>query len=300
MGNFERVEGIHMNFGTAVHAGIEAMLARDVEKRVALTKAITLARAMFLDFVDKNFQKYDERDRMTFGTEHTGFQEPDLMLIAIMAHSVTRILTDLTKIPEIMEATVMWNERKITQPITRTDGVQILFNGALDMAVVCKAKRGQKKYLWIIDFKTCSWGWSWQKLNDLHIQSQLFLYKHFICKELNLDPKTVHVAFTLLKKKPPFKKNEGVFMPAAEWIAVPSGPKAVERAVDSLQQDITAMAEAVQSGDMFADDEKCGDAADPSKGYLCQFYGDDQCPVTRQLGRRKPAPVAPSPSVSAE
>ncbi len=290
MGNFEKIEGIHMNFGTAVHSGIEALLCRDVSKRVPLAEAKDRVRAGFREMVEGHFRAYDERERLQFGTEASGYTEPDLLLVEIMADAGVRIIEDLSKLPEVVSAQVVWNERKVTQPMERTDGFPILFNGALDMAVIVESKRGQKKYLWIVDFKTCGWGWDGKKRRDPHILAQLLLYKHFICKELSMDPKVVHTAFVLLKKRPPKGQS------AAEWFPISSGPKAVSNAIDELQSDITAMREAVACGDVFAETESCGDVE--KKDYLCQFYYDDRCPVSRAAGRRKPAPTLPSTSVS--
>jgi hypothetical protein len=69
------------------------------------------------------------------------------------------------------------------------------FKGFIDLVV----KTPDGKYH-IIDWKTCSWGWSSQKKQDKLVNYQLTLYKHYFAKKHSIDPKLIETYFGLLKR----------------------------------------------------------------------------------------------------
>jgi hypothetical protein len=89
------------------------------------------------------------------------------------------------------------------------------FKGFIDMVIKTKDKRGNT-ILYICDFKTCSWGWPVEKKQDRNLQYQILLYKHFLCKKFDLDPKFVRTAFVLLKRKPGKNSPRRISYPFAE------------------------------------------------------------------------------------
>lgn len=83
----------------------------------------------------------------------------------------------------------------------------------------------------IIDWKTCSWGWEMEKRTSKEYTYQLTYYKHFLSKQLNIDPKKIETHFGLLKRTA--KKNR------VELFRVTSGPKKVSNALNILDRCVT-------------------------------------------------------------
>lgn len=81
---------------------------------------------------------------------------------------------------------------------------------------------------WIIDWKTCGWGWDVDQKTSFKKTSQLALYKYFWTKKLGIDLKDVKCGFILLKRTSN-KKNE-----RCELVPVSVGPKAVENALTTI------------------------------------------------------------------
>lgn len=209
--------GVHMDFGTCIHGTIEKVKRRKITEVV---EPLSFFELSFRKLYDENKLKYGERD----------LKSP----IEFFIEAGKNILNRLNECEELASAEVVWNEYPLLEPIERTDGVQIKFKGFIDMVIKTKDKRGNT-ILYVCDFKTCSWGWGPDKRQDLNLHAQLMLYKHFLCKKFNLDPKLVRVAFVLLKKRPP--KNG----PPVEWFPVSAGPISVDRAVNAMNSRISEM-----------------------------------------------------------
>jgi ATP-dependent exoDNAse (exonuclease V) beta subunit len=96
------------------------------------------------------------------------------------------------------------------------------FKGFIDMVI----KTPNGKYH-IIDWKTCSWGWSRDKKSDPMTNYQLTYYKNYFSKKHNIDPKDIETYFVLLKRT---AKKDNV-----EVLRVTSGPKKVENSLKVLQ-----------------------------------------------------------------
>ena len=96
------------------------------------------------------------------------------------------------------------------------------FKGFIDMVI----KTPDNKYH-IIDWKTCSWGWSRDKKSDPMTTYQLTYYKNYFSKKHNIDPKHIETYFVLLKRT---AKNDNV-----EVLRVTSGPKKTENSLKVLE-----------------------------------------------------------------
>lgn len=96
------------------------------------------------------------------------------------------------------------------------------FKGFID--AVIKAEDGN---YYIIDWKTCSWGWPSQKKTDPIVNYQLTFYKNFFCKKNNIDPKKVKTMFVLLKRTA--KKQQ------VEFVEVTSGSKKTNNSLKLLE-----------------------------------------------------------------
>jgi hypothetical protein len=79
--------------------------------------------------------------------------------------------------------------------------------------------------IWILDWKTTSWGWPAKRKRDFNKQLQIMLYKHFYCLWAGIELKDAKCGFVLLKRTP--SKNST----PCELVTVSVGPKAAEKAV---------------------------------------------------------------------
>lgn len=90
---------------------------------------------------------------------------------------------------------------------------KLKFKGFIDVIISVTGKNGKKKY-WIIDWKTCGWGWGVDKQRDFKVQLQLILYKNFWANKHNVDPKDIRCGFALLKRDAKPGKSIG-FVPVS-------------------------------------------------------------------------------------
>lgn len=117
---------------------------------------------------------------------------------------------------------------------------------------------GEKYDYWIIDHKTCSWGWDVAKKRDYQKQLQLILYKHFFCKMFNLNLNRVKCGFLLLKRTP--KKGGD----RCELVKVSVGPVAQAKAVATMN----TMLNSVMSGRYMKNRNSC---------RFCEFKDGHPC-----------------------
>ena len=113
-------------------------------------------------------------------------------------------------------------EEEILEPITEFDSYDTNFKGFIDMVIQTKDERYH-----IIDWKTCSWGWSRDKKSDPMTTYQLTYYNYYFSKKHNIDPKRIDTYFVLLKRT---AKKENV-----EILRVTSGSKKTQNSLKVLQ-----------------------------------------------------------------
>lgn len=214
----------HMDFGKAVHAGMELLYAKGEGDPI---------RAAFYALLI-----YDQA-LSTIGELHpTDAKEAERL-----RHLLPAIFRDSLACPDLQGIIPIKSELRLFESISRTDGLDVKFKGFIDIIFVKKLKR--KTVIYIADFKTCSWGWPAKKFQDIEVISQILLYKHFFCKVTGADPKNVTAAFILLKKKPKLLSPKGVqpevFDLSVEVVKISAGPKATQQALDYMQRSITGM-----------------------------------------------------------
>jgi hypothetical protein len=244
------VYSIHFDFGTAVHEAIEKYLTK--KDPVDVDKAVVLFVENLRKLYNENGEKYDKKV--------TPKEIENLIA------SGENIIRNLDKCEELKDAEVVHNEYPLFEKIDRDDDVDINFKGFIDIVLKTKDKRGNT-ILYVGDFKTCSWGWDVETRQDRWKQYQLFLYKYYLCKKFDLDPKNVRTAFILLKKRPP----KGT--PPVEFFPVSAGPVSVQRALDALHSNLSEMKARILSGDFVKDRTQCTDKF----GNVCPFYKTDKC-----------------------
>lgn len=250
-GLYKNEYSIHFDFGTAMHEALEAHYRR--VDPVGIDEAVRLFDARFVQLTTENDSKYE--------------RPPKPSDVQGMLESGLRILRHFGETPELQGLEVVHNELKLLQPIDREDGLKIDFKGYVDLVLKGKDKKG-KTLLWICDFKTCSWGWDRNTRQDRWKHYQVFLYKHFLCKRFDLDPKNVRCAFILLKKRP----AKGVH--PIEFFPVSAGPVSVQRALDVLNESITEMATREKDMSFAKDRSKCVN----KYGQSCPFLHTEHCP----------------------
>lgn len=244
-------KGIHMDFGTACHAAIEHYRTR--KDPISLADALDWFEITFRQLHEQNVLEYREKERSARVDDF------------VKAGRV--IISELDNCLELREAEIIYNEHPLRLPIDRSDDLKIDFKGFIDMVIKWKDGRGNP-VLYVVDFKTCSWGWDGEKRRDRDLAAQLFLYKHFLSKEFNLDPKQIRCAFVLLKKRPP----KGAC--AVEFFPVSAGPISVQHALDELNSDLTDIKKRFDTNTLKKNRNHC---VSPF-GDVCPYLNTDKCP----------------------
>ncbi len=252
-GRAARIYSEHLEFGTAIHAALEHL--KPTVKQ--------LREGACAPSIDSGKRIFEERFRSSYGKVRDRCKKPLTdKQIDEMVEAGYRVLDNLHHCKELTDAEVVFVEHPLRIKIDRTDEVEIDFKGFIDLVIRSKDKRGNS-VLWVVDYKTCSWGWPKEKKQDENLQSQLRLYKHFLSKSFNLDPKQIRTAFVLLKKRPSDPKK------AVEWLPISSGDKTVMRSVLRLNEAVTGM--------MSNDYTKNRDACINPFGEACPYLGTDLC-----------------------
>ena len=185
-------------FGTALHEACE---------RKVLDVSIDAAQA-FRDKFTEELSKLPEADdsnrKLREDMQKQGETLSSLILDALKAY--------------FGSFQVVSAEEELLLPL---EGSNFEFKGYVDLII-----QTSDGIYHIIDWKSCSFGWTPQKKSDSMTSYQLTLYKNFFSKIKNIDPKNIETHFALLKRTA--KKNQ------VEIFRVTSGPKKVENALKVL------------------------------------------------------------------
>ena len=125
------------------------------------------------------------------------------------------------------------------------------FKGFIDLVI----KTEDGKYH-IIDWKTCSWGWSRDKKSDPMTTYQLTYYKNYFSKKHNIEPNKIETYFVLLKRT---AKKDNV-----EVLRVTSGHKKTINALKVLENAVINIERGVQLKNRL----NC---------KYCKFYKTENC-----------------------
>ena len=159
------------------------------------------------------------------------------------------------------------------------EGIEdIRFKGFLDAVIKIK-KQPTKKLLkeyaakgevppdqyqyWILDWKTCSWGWKADMKRSFEKQMQLILYKHFFCKNMGIPLDQVKCGFVLIKRLPKVERSPGDRM---ELVPVSVGPVAIDKALKVVHN----MVNQVRMGFTMKNRRYCRP--------FCPYMGTTHCP----------------------
>ena len=142
-------------------------------------------------------------------------------------------------------------EEELLEPITEFQSYGKNFKGFIDMVI----KTEDDKYH-IIDWKTCSWGWSRDKKSDPMTTYQLTYYKNYFSKKHKIDPKQIETYFVLLKRT---AKQENI-----EVLRVTSGQKKTENSLKVLENAVIN----IEKGLKIKNRLNC---------RYCKFYKTEHC-----------------------
>lgn len=245
----------HFDFGTSVHLAIDSL--HDRKNPLTVEKAQDLFEEKFRSFVLSNSEKWPEDQRL-------GGKAFDIEGSVLAGR---RIVKDFSTDSLLSGLSVIATELLIESDIDREDH-PIKFKGFVDYIAKGKDKRG-RDVLYLLDHKTCSWGWPWAKRNDEAVLAQLRLYKHFICKERGLSSDQVRTGFNLLKRTP--KKDSS----SVETLIISSGPAAMQGTLNSLNSSISEIRNRSVYMDFPAEKSYCVD----KWGKTCPYFDrEDLCP----------------------
>lgn len=121
-------------------------------------------------------------------------------------------------------------EEQLFEPIS---GHDISFKGYVDSVIKTTQKNGNPIY-WIIDYKTCGWGWPAAKKRSFEVQLQLMLYKNYWSKKHGVDKKDIRCAFALMKRNK--KVQERI-----DLVTISVGDKSLEKALSIVSKMVTSV-----------------------------------------------------------
>lgn len=164
---------IHANFGTHVHNGVEKYLKTRVMDIESVTQAIEK------EWIEKNRSEIPKWKQWA-----------------------VNILTDF---PQWIESQFPgWElidaELPLYEDISEEEVLK--FKGFIDCVVRVPLNEEKTKWkIWILDWKTGpAYGWRREKLEDELVLAQIWLYKSYLIKKLDLKSRDVSCAFVVLKK----------------------------------------------------------------------------------------------------
>jgi hypothetical protein len=134
---------------------------------------------------------------------------------------------------------------------------QLKFKGFIDCVIKAAGPRG-KPLVWVLDWKTCAWGWPAEKKSDPMIRSQLVYYKHFFANKAGVEFKDVRCGFVLLKRT----AQDGS---RCELVPVSVGDVTLQRSLKVLDNMITS----VRRGIAIKNKDSC---------QYCDYKGTEWCP----------------------
>jgi len=142
-------------------------------------------------------------------------------------------------------------EEQLLEPMDDIESYGKKFKGFIDMVI----KTPDGKYH-IIDWKTCSWGWTRDKKSDAMTTYQLTYYKNYFSKKHNIEPKNIETYFALLKRT---AKKDNV-----EMVKVTSGTKKTTNALKVLQNAVIN----IERGNYIKNRLSC---------RYCKFHNTENC-----------------------
>lgn len=231
----------HLSFGTAVHDANENYL-----------KTRTMDKTIAYSVIEKSWQ--ENADKFTNGP-FPSWASKGFGRIEDWLGKASKVMDD---VPGYLDKEFPgWEcfgaEEDLYESVPNH---RIKFKGFVDAILTVKDKGGKPKY-WIIDWKTCGWGWAAEKQQDFKTQLQLILYKNFWSRKHNIDMKDIRCAFALLKRDADPGESVGL-------VRVSVGDITSARGMDVIDRHVKA----VSKGTFIKNRNSC---------YFCEFQNTVHC-----------------------
>jgi hypothetical protein len=241
---------IYTAFGKALHETIEVDITKDkvgnIDEMVSNFQKILKKEIKSLPEEEKKkiLSDFDIRSWLDQGTE--------------IVKEVYSALTD-----RFGEYGVGWEvlaaEERLYEDVNYFD-TKKKFKGFIDLIVYNKLD--EKIYL--IDWKTTSWGWNSKKKSDSTLAYQLAFYKYFYSQKYDVDMKDVETFFVLLKRTAKVGKK-------VEFVRVTTGPRRIENALNALKKAIYN----IDRGNYIKNKLNCKNCE--KRFGTCTFYNTEHC-----------------------
>lgn len=269
---------IHTEFGQAIHNAMELYIVLPKDKRVPINPIPA----------QEEFARRCEAMRLS-GKEVSAKDEKDFSeTIPGMLASVPAWLDKTFPFWEGVEA-----EKALYEKIEAQRAPQeVFFKGFIDAIIKVPKTRKKKKattkplkkgsvrlsviteseeafdsvvipgeyVYYILDWKTCNYGWDPKKKRDFNKQLQLMLYKSFLCDIMDLELDQVRCAFVLMKRKTT-KKNPTAH---CELVTVSVGSGSKEKSLVVLNKTINQ----IKKGFVLKDKRNC---------KYCPYFNTPHC-----------------------
>jgi hypothetical protein len=230
-----QLPSVHMDFGTACHAAIECFLnGKMMNVRI---------------FMNKLKELWEEHEKVL----------PDQYTVESFKEFGKQGLEILKEFPAWIDTTFPgWElidaEHYLYEPI---EGHPHAFKGFIDIVIRVPGQNG-KSTVWVLDSKTCGWGWDIKKKSDPLVRMQTILYRSFWTTKTNTNPKDVKCGFVLLKRTA--KKGSHI-----ELFQASVGDVTTKRSLKVVADMVTS----VKRGIAIKNKESC---------KFCQFKETEWCP----------------------
>jgi len=242
---------IYTAFGKALHETIEVDIVKD--------------KVGNIDEMITNFQAILKKEIKSLPEEEKRRILTDFDIKAWLAQGteiVKEVYTALTD--RFGEYGIGWEvlaaEEKLYEDIQYFD-TKKKFKGFIDLIVYNKID--DKIYL--IDWKTTSWGWDKKKKSDSTLAYQLAFYKYFYSQKYDVETKDVETYFVLLKRTAKVGKK-------VEFVRVTSGPRRIQNALNALKKAVYN----IDRGNYIKNKLSCTNC--PKRFGSCTFHKTEYCP----------------------
>lgn len=266
-------DNIHSIFGTAMHEVIQEWLDEYVyghpSKILAETVDLSdLLKTRLIAAAEPVIKQLDEN-----GNEYFIFSRNDLEEFYQQGLEILRALQkNLEDIFPTDNHRLFAIEHEL---LGDTENPNVKFRGFIDVVIHDTEKDEYHLY----DLKTSTRGWNKWAKKDKTKTDQLLLYKHYFSEEFDVDPKKIHIYFTILKR----------IVPDTEWSIprvmnfTPShGKPSMNKALNSLNNFVRLAFS--PEGDYIN-----GQKAMPSDSAcrFCPFSEDGTCQFSAKLGSNR-------------
>lgn len=205
----------HSVFGHAVHDSLQALL----EEKITETELEELFPRLFREKLKKELTAEQIQEILQGKKDRDAVFDMSQNGAMLCAKSIEKLHETFPGFKFIGA------EKLLEEPLFVSKKNDYLFKGKIDLVI----QLTDGTYV-LIDWKTCSWGWTPRQRSDKWKTYQLAYYKHFFSLIEDVDFKDVDTYFALIKRT---DKDDFI-----EFVKVPVGEKKVSNALQVIQ-DIT-------------------------------------------------------------